>query len=199
MRVEPHQPFFSSLPCAPPHRACFRARCVGARGSRTAGARPRYAFVGVSLNENAGLLLTCDPAERTPAFAEGPETAANCKIAPLSGVAYPYSGANYNTYYGTQPAALYHTSTAAHTGPSNGQSVSLISMHRTHVRILLRVRRVHDGLLRRHPRSVHSRLPHFFVPRPQVHQALSASPLGADGSATPRSFTPLLRPLVLNI
>lgn len=58
----------------------------------------KYAFVGISINEDDGLLVTCLPAERTPPFAPGPETAANCKISPLT--TPPYNGNNYNQYYG---------------------------------------------------------------------------------------------------
>lgn len=58
----------------------------------------KYAFVGISLNENSNLILHCAPSERTPAYASGAESISNCKIPPLT--TYPYDGAAYNVYYG---------------------------------------------------------------------------------------------------
>jgi len=57
----------------------------------------KYAFVGVSLNENRNLLLTCLPSEMTNSVVAG-VTVSKCVIAPLNKA--PYSGAAYNEYYG---------------------------------------------------------------------------------------------------
>ena len=60
----------------------------------------KYSFVGISLNENQGLLLTCTPGELTPPYAAGPQTAATCKIPPLAPTYYPYTGENLDHFYG---------------------------------------------------------------------------------------------------
>ncbi len=57
----------------------------------------KYAYVGVALNED-DFVITCDPSERTPPFAAGVQTAANCKVPPL--IDMPYDGAAFNAYYG---------------------------------------------------------------------------------------------------
>jgi ATP-binding cassette subfamily G (WHITE) protein 2 len=49
----------------------------------------KYAFVGVSLNENDGLTLTCLPSE----YKDG-----KCSMPPLT--ASPFDGHAYNAYYG---------------------------------------------------------------------------------------------------
>jgi len=59
----------------------------------------KYAYIGLSLNEYDGLVLTCTPEERTPPNAPGPETADNCKIPPFT-TQYPYGGEAYVTLYG---------------------------------------------------------------------------------------------------
>eukprot|EP01038_Epipyxis_sp_PR26KG_P009365 gene9365-12616_t len=50
----------------------------------------KYAFVGVSLNENSHLLITCEKSELTASGA--------CTLPPLT--SSPFTGAKYNAYYG---------------------------------------------------------------------------------------------------
>eukprot|EP01034_Spumella_vulgaris_P031371 gene31371-38750_t len=57
----------------------------------------KYSFVGVSLNENMHLLLTCLPSEMTTTTVAG-VTTSKCVIAPLNKA--PYSGDAYNAFYG---------------------------------------------------------------------------------------------------
>jgi ATP-binding cassette subfamily G (WHITE) protein 2 len=56
----------------------------------------KYAFVGVSLNENDGLVLHCTPAQMT-----GPLKNL-CAMPPLAAPQFlpPYTGDDFNEYYG---------------------------------------------------------------------------------------------------
>lgn len=58
----------------------------------------KYAMIGVSLNEDADLVLHCTQKERTPPTSLGPETAANCKMLPLT--RYPYDGTSHDSFFG---------------------------------------------------------------------------------------------------
>lgn len=58
----------------------------------------KYSYVGVSLNENLHLLLTCAPDELTKTTSADGSVAYSCIIPPLNKP--PYSGDAYNSYFG---------------------------------------------------------------------------------------------------